>query len=287
MKILAAEAIVLTTRDYGESDRLVSFHTDSCGKIKGIAKGARRSRKRFVNTFEPCSLVELEWRERNSLVWIETCKLVEPYIPMRADIQKWALAALLCEVILDMVPEGESQPDLFLLHKETLGRLEKDKDPWNVLILALLRFQALLGYMPALDCCSVCGRGLKTSLKWHWESCRGKLVCADHFPRARGYTALDLGTLALIDHSRKVPLDKIWRLRMRQEVKIPVFGSLLDWVRHHTGKEIHSLKVIEQIFPSMCSKGAINPDRGVGRPPADFEGPSPGPGCEIPVPVKI
>ncbi len=252
MKIQASEAIVLTTRDYGESDRLVFFHTASCGKIRGIAKGARKSRKRFVNTFEPCSLVELEWREKNSLVWIETCKLVEPFISMRADIQKWALAALFSEVILDMVPEGEHQADLFLLHKEMLGGLEKDKDPWNVLILALLRFQALLGYMPALDGCSVCGRGLKTSLKWYWESCRGNLLCPDHFQRAHGCTALDLGTLALIDHARKIPLDKIWRLRMRQEIKTPVLDSLLDWIRHHTGKEIRSLKVIEQILPSMC-----------------------------------
>ncbi len=253
MKILTAEAIILTTRDYGESDRLVSFHTDNCGKIRGIAKGARKSRKRFANTFEPCSLVELGWREKNSLVWIETCKLVEPYIPMREDIHKWALAALFSEVILEMVPEGEAQPDLFLLHKEMLGGLEKDKDPWNVLILTLLRFQALLGYMPALDGCSVCGRSLKTSSKWYWESCRGKLLCPDHLAHARGCTVLDIGTLALINHARNIALDKIWRLRLRQEIKTAVFRSLLDWIRHHTGREIRTLKVIEQILPSMCS----------------------------------
>ncbi|MFZ2445516.1 MAG: DNA repair protein RecO [Syntrophobacteraceae bacterium] len=258
MKITATEAIVLTTRDYGESDRLVAFHTASRGKIRGIAKGARRSRKRFANTFEPSSLVELEWRERNSYVWIEACKLVEPFLTIRADIEKWALAALFSEIILEMVPECEPQPDLFLLHKEMLGRLEKDKDPLNVVLLSLLRFQFLMGYMPAMDGCAVCGRGLKTALKWYWQAGRGKLVCPDHVPLDQGHIALDLGTVELIHYARKMPLDKIWRLRMRQAIKMPLFRGFLDWIRYHTGREIRSLKVIEQIMPSMGAGAAMH-----------------------------
>lgn len=254
---------MLTSRDHGESDRLVAFHTVSCGRLRGIAKGARRSKKRFVNAFEPCSLVELECREKNSLVWIEGCRLIEPYLPMRADIEKWAYAALFSEIVLETVPEGESQPDLFLLHKETLGRLEKDKDSQNVILVALLRLQYLAGYMPALDECAVCRRNVKTAGKWYWQTGRGKLVCPEHVSPEGGYTALDLGTLALIEYSRKIPLDRIWRLRIQRERKMPLFRGLLDWIRHHTGKEIRSLKVLEQILspgapavqmPPVCGK---------------------------------
>jgi DNA repair protein RecO (recombination protein O) len=249
MRVFETEAIVLTTRDHGESDRLVAFHTADCGRLKGIAKGARRSKKRFVNTFEPGSLVQLECREKNSFFWIEACKLVDPYLPMRTDIEKWAYAALFSEIILEMVPEGESQPDIFQLHKETLGRLEKGKDPLNIVLLALLRFQLLMGYMPSLDGCVVCGRILKTATRWYWQASRGRLLCPDHFPRDENYTSLDLGTLALINYSRKIPLDNIWRLQMRQEIKMPLFRGLLDWVRCHTGREIRSLKVLQQILP--------------------------------------
>ncbi|MEN6437325.1 MAG: DNA repair protein RecO [Syntrophobacter sp.] len=251
MKVLSTEAIILNSHDYGETDRLILFHTATCGKIKGIAKGARRSKKRFANTFEQCSLVELECRERNSFMWIEACKLVEPYLPMRTDIEKWALAALFSELILEMVPEGDPQPELFLLHKETLGRLEKDKDPKNVLLLALLRFQLQMGYMPSMDGCGICRRGLKTASKWYWDVGTGRLVCGDHLPFNRSCVGLDLGTLALIDYSKTIPLDKIWRLRIREEVKMPLLKGLLDWMRHHTGREIRSLKVLCQILPSM------------------------------------
>ncbi len=248
MKTFETEAIVLTTRDHGESDRLVTFHCESCGRLRGIAKGARKSRKRFANTFESSSLVHLECRERNSYFWIEACKLVEPYIPMRMDIEKWAYAALFSEIIMETIPEGEAQPECFLLHKETLGRLERDKDPQNVLLLALLRFQYLTGCMPALDGCMICRRKLNTARKWYWHAGHGKLICPDHFLPNSGYTALDLGTLTLIHYLRGIPLEKIWRLRMRQEIKMPLLRGLLDWFCCHTGTRIQSMKVLEQIL---------------------------------------
>lgn len=259
MKIFATEAIVLTTRDHGESDRLVAFHTADHGRLRGIAKGARRSKKRFANTFEPCSLVELECRERNSFFWIEACRLVEPYLPMRTDIERWAYAALFSEVILAMVPEGEPQPEVFLLHKETLGRLEKDKDPQNVVLLALLRFHFLMGYMPALDGCMICGRELRSAPRWYWQTGRGMLVCPDHCSH-EDHTALDLGSLALIHHSRTIPLDKIWRLRLRQEVKMPLLRGLVGWVCQHTGREMQSLKVLEQVLPAGAGRVGCSMD---------------------------
>lgn len=251
MKMLSTEAIVLSSHDYGESDRLILFHTAICGKIKGIAKGARRSKKRFANTFEQCSLVELECRERHSFFWIEACKLVEPYLHMRTDLEKWSFAALFSELILEMVPEGDPQPELFQLHKETLGRLEKDKDPKNVLLLALLRFQLQMGYMPSMDGCCICRHDLKTASKWYWYPGTGRLVCRDHAASQGDFICLDLGTLALIDYSKRIPLDKIWRLRIREEVKMPLLKGLLDWMRLHTGREIRSLKVLCQILPSL------------------------------------
>ena len=78
MRILDTEAIILSASDYGESDRLITFLTRSSGKLKGIAKGARRSQKRFVHSFEPFSVVALQYRERSaaSLMWVEACKLL-------------------------------------------------------------------------------------------------------------------------------------------------------------------------------------------------------------------
>ena len=49
------EAMVLRSHPLGESDRIVTFLTRSSGKVRGVAKGARRSRRRFGSNLEPLS----------------------------------------------------------------------------------------------------------------------------------------------------------------------------------------------------------------------------------------
>jgi DNA repair protein RecO len=187
--------------------------------------------------------------------------LLEPYLSMRTDIEKWAYAALFCEIVREMVPEGEPHPDPFILHRETLDRLERDKDPQNVLLLALLRFQFLMGYMPALDGCAICQRTLQTARQWFWQTDQGKLVCDRHFCPNTRYIVLDTGTLALIHYLKRIPIEKIWRLRMRQEMKAPLLRGLLDWFGYHTGKQIQSIKVLDQILPSCGFSGNWPADR--------------------------
>ena len=76
-------AIIITVRDYGEADRLVTFLTPVRGRLTGIAKHARKSKKRFANCLEPLSLVTLflSERPRGDLEFLERgrrCDLLWP-----------------------------------------------------------------------------------------------------------------------------------------------------------------------------------------------------------------
>lgn len=247
MNIQETEAVILQTRDYGESDRLITFYTRVGGKLRGIAKGARRSRKRFVHAFEPCSLVQLTYRERRSLVWVEACKLLEPHLALRADVDRWGYAALLSEFFLEMVPEGELQDELFLLLREALHQLSADKDPLNAVLLFAFRFLDTMGYLPSLESCSTCGRPLREATRWWWQMNRGRLLCSEHRSPYDEYLSLDLGTLMLIRQLRQMPMDRVWRLRFSQEKKAGLFHALMDWIRGHIRKELKSLKLLEQV----------------------------------------
>lgn len=246
MTVKQTEAIVLQTQDYGESDRLISFYTMDGGKIRGIAKGARRSRKRFANTFELFSLVDLTYKAKKSLVWIEACKLLEPHLALRCELRRWGYAALASEVVLEMVPEGDPEHELFFLLNETLFRLTEGKDPQNLVLLFLLRFLDTAGYLPALESCSVCRRPLRAATEWSWQLSQGALFCPDHRSVNKSIT-LDLGTLMIIQQARKLPLDKIWRLHLLQDKKAVLFNSLVEWISDQTGKDLNSLKLLGQI----------------------------------------
>src|ERR1043166_4648954 len=96
----ATPAIVLRARPYGESDKIVSFLTESHGKLTGIAKGAKRSRKRFANSLEPFSLVELRFQDRphGSLVFILASDLLFGFKNLASSLEKIAFASYLVEI---------------------------------------------------------------------------------------------------------------------------------------------------------------------------------------------
>ena len=93
---LTTPAIVLRSWSFGESDKIVSFLTESHGKLTGIAKGAKRSRKRFANSLEPFSLVNLRFLDRAAgLVFIQGCELVQVFKSLTARLDKFALSYFL------------------------------------------------------------------------------------------------------------------------------------------------------------------------------------------------
>jgi len=62
---LSTPALVLRTRPFGESDRIVTLLTEQHGKVAGIAKGAKNSRRRFAGTLEPFVLIRAVFRQRH------------------------------------------------------------------------------------------------------------------------------------------------------------------------------------------------------------------------------
>ncbi len=106
MPALSSEAIILQHKPAGESDLVVDFLCPDLGRLKGIAKGAKKSKKRFSQCLEPLSRSRLELFEKPSQVWIriDSGELIEPFNGIRGDFRKWGLAAFACELIQGLVP---------------------------------------------------------------------------------------------------------------------------------------------------------------------------------------
>lgn len=241
------EAFVLLTRDYGESDRLVTLYSDTGGKISGLAKGARRSRRRFVHAFEPVSLVALTYREKRDRIFIEGCRLIEPHLALRADILRWSYAGLMSEVVLKLAPEAEPQQGLFELLKRAFARLGADKDPLNVTLIFMFRFMHLMGYLPGLAECSFCGLPWNRSGAWWWQMGEGRMACSNHRDLLESPMRLDTGTLALIRQIRKLPQDRLWRLRFPRPQEFSLLKKVMGWIRGHCREDLKSARVIDQV----------------------------------------
>jgi DNA repair protein RecO (recombination protein O) len=243
-----SEAIILRTRDHGESDRLVSFLAGGYGKLTGIAKGARRSKKRFVHTLEPLSLVHMTFVERASsgLVRIDASELRNPFTALRQDLARLGYASLGAELVLELAPEREANPALFALLAQYLERLEAGGDPETLALLFQARILSLSGFGPNLQRCNRCGEEPTVPGEWYFSVSRGALLCPAH-RSGGGITPLSPGTILILRQAQRLPLEKLWRLRFHPQSRAECRTLLLGLIRHHLEKDLKSLTVLQQI----------------------------------------
>src|SRR5271157_4666405 len=100
MPARVSEAIVLATYPFKESDLVVSFLTRDQGKLRGVAKRARRPKSNFGSGLERLSWVSLSWyqRETRELVSLNSCELLQSWFMLASNYETSVALDFLAEV---------------------------------------------------------------------------------------------------------------------------------------------------------------------------------------------
>jgi DNA repair protein RecO (recombination protein O) len=182
------QAFVLSSSDYGESDRIVSLFTLEHGRLKGFARAARNSRKRFGPAFESFARINLQLNYKEGLSSLRSADIITLYSGIRTELEAIAHALYACEVVEFLTPEGEPLPRLYRLFTAYLERLDNghiedaDRRMFEINLLNIL------GYRPSLDGCCRCGsdfgeRGAKlqhgAELVCHFCAATGRQISSD------------------------------------------------------------------------------------------------------------
>ena len=155
-----AEAIVLRSQALGESDRIVTFLARGQGKVRGVAKGARRSRRRFGANLELLSRVRLVWfeKERQDLGRIESAELLEAFYDLQADPERGAVLACFAEVTDAFAREAQEDDAFYRLLLATLRAVREGIDlDWAARYFEIWTLR-LHGVLPDLERCGGCGQ---------------------------------------------------------------------------------------------------------------------------------
>ncbi len=176
--IRTGEAIVLRTWPFHEADLLVSFFTREHGRLKGIARHAMRSRRRFGGALEPMTHVKATWAERpkQELVRLDAFEIISSPMTAEVDFARVAAIQLVAEV-LDELPEGAVEDAVFRLALAVLAELKIDR-VWMPVTYFCLWMNRLMGWMPDLNSCVVCGNRLVGQTACYTPTHDG-LTCSD------------------------------------------------------------------------------------------------------------
>lgn len=256
-----SEAIVLRHTDYGEADRIVSLFTADHGLLKGFARSARKSRKRFGAALEPFARVRLLWRQRSSsnLVQLQEAELVELHPRLRSDLKAMALASYGCELVEQLFGEGGEHPEVFDLLASLLASLDRQGGCAEHRLLLELRLLRLSGHEPHLLHCSLCGGGLPEEARFSPVH-NGSLCPNCDVPGSRAVRLSTLGSLARCRESNLRRFDG-YRLGERTLGEgAPLITACLDQVLPHPVKSRSFLERLGPLPPARESASqAANP----------------------------
>jgi DNA repair protein RecO (recombination protein O) len=161
MPLKESEAIVLRTYPVHEADLLVTAFTRSEGKVKGVAKSAKKSRRRFGGSLEPLTCVKFYWedRERQELARIDSCDVLLSPLSTEVDYPRAVALGHIAEMLDELLPDREANDTVFRLAWSVLQNLPP-ANIWMPITYFDLWMVRLMGFLPELDRCIVCDRPL-------------------------------------------------------------------------------------------------------------------------------
>jgi DNA repair protein RecO (recombination protein O) len=219
------EALVLRAIDFGESDRIVHLLTPQSGRINAIAKGAKRSVRRFPGT-------------------------LDLFNHLRVQIARRRAATL---ARLEHTPEGGARGEagpVFEFGRAALEAIESRTPDERLRIFIELRALDALGLRPELRRCTRCGEPVASDPPAGFHVSDGGPVCGRCRAPAEVLLPVHLGTLRALEQGLRFDLDRLDRLTLGREALAQAREILARFQRFHLGIELRSERFLNEILRS-------------------------------------
>ena len=170
---------MLRTYSLREADLLVTLFTRLEGKVHGVARSAKKSRRRFGGALEPLTYVRAFYdvRERQELARLDSCDVLESPLASEVSYPRALALGHIAELLDELLPDHEANDAIFRLTLSVLHALP-GPEIWMPLTYFELWMTRLVGFLPELNECVVCGRNLNGS-RAYFHALADGLMCAD------------------------------------------------------------------------------------------------------------
>lgn len=245
-------AIVLRAVAYGESDRVVTLFGRTTGRVSALARGARKSQRRFAGGLGMGSVGEISVRERAGaeLLTLESFDVTDSHASFGSDVARMAHAAYVSELVSKLCAPRQVELPVYDWLATFLDLLDRDGASAERLRVFELGLLGRLGFGPMVESCAACGGtrsgppGRDGQVDYRWDPDRGGVVCAACGRSGRPMrevvrtTLVRLAQTALADATAE---------RLAPDVNRGCREALLEIVKHHITGPLHSLDFIAKL----------------------------------------
>ncbi len=205
--MFTSEAVVLRTWPVHEADLIVSFFTRDYGRVRGVAKSALKSRKRFGGALEPMTVARAWFAERprQELARLDQLEILRSPLSAPVDPTRLAVLSFYAELLDEALPDHDPHETVFRLLLSVLDQTSalhaEIVQPWMPLTYFQLWMTRLMGLLPDLAHCTTCGEALHAVKELHsagtwFDASADGLFCPVHRNGSASELAVDSWQLA-------------------------------------------------------------------------------------------
>jgi DNA repair protein RecO (recombination protein O) len=241
--VYSTEAITLRRTDFGEADRILTLFTPTYGKVRAIAKGARRTTSRLAGHLEPFTRTQLLLASGRDLDIVTQAEARERLDALSNQVWHATAAWYLAELVDRFLEDTDPHPHLYNLFLAMLRQVNQDAQAREAARswLAIRYFELHLlndaGFRPNLHHCVNCDRPLKPEENGYSAELGGALC-----PNCRhlGQRRLSLNALKVLRLLQSSTWEAVPRLRLDADVQGEMEAVLQSTLRYHLDRELKS-----------------------------------------------
>jgi DNA repair protein RecO (recombination protein O) len=244
MALRESEAIVLRTYPLREADLLVTLFTRAEGKVHGVARSAKKSKRRFGGALEPLTYVRAFYdvREGQELTRLDSFEVIESPLAVEVSYARAVALGHIAELLDELLPDREANDAIFRLTLSVLHVLT-GSEVWMPVTYFDLWLTRLVGFLPELTECIACGRSLNSSRAWFHALADG-LMCADHKRLASSELSGESRTLAA--HMFRTPVESFVGVHWPKSQCADLRKFLIQILERHIEKKLVTAGMMEK-----------------------------------------
>ncbi len=244
--------IVIRAFSTGESSRILTIFSAQAGKIKCIARGAKKFQKKSGGPPGLFSLIDCQIyaRENSELGTLSGYDAIHDYGFIAAEPEKFGYASAICEIIDKGTQINQPISGLFELLIDFLS--VAGKSPPEVMKILFycffLKYLAILGYNPELNVCSVCGKENRGRSAYYLPKVGG-IICTKDLAKDEKAPRLSAAALAALKSMAGLPLEKITDMKLDADTSRECEQFLFSFADYHIGlrPNLKSLRFLAQL----------------------------------------
>jgi DNA repair protein RecO (recombination protein O) len=256
--ISKTDAVVLQTRRYGETSKIVTLYTREYGKVSAIARGAMQSKSKYGPVLQPMAYLStvIYRKEGRDLQTLSAAEPVERFGVLSQSLERMSAGLAIVELINATMHDEDPNDPLFTTLVDALRALnDSESDESNVLLWFTARLASLLGYAIRTDDCGVCQEPVEiTSSDVAYSLAMGAPLCAEHRDAA-SYRPLPAAAFDLLRRICAANVETAARLDSDEHAKAILKDALSHFIRFH----VEGLRRLNVSQVTMKVLGEVSP----------------------------